>query len=71
MEIAVEHVGAVQFEIRAGQHPIVCDQPEANGGFDQAMKPPQLMLASLGSCVGYYSSGGIPNGACRRSRGGD
>ena len=49
MEITVEHLGAVQFEIRARQHTIVCDQPEASGGFDEGMTPPELMLASLGS----------------------
>jgi uncharacterized OsmC-like protein len=56
MEVTVEHLGAVQFEIRARQHTIQCDQPEANGGFDEGMTPPELMLASLGSCAGYYAS---------------
>ena len=56
MEITVEHLGAVQFEIRARQHTIMCDQPEANGGFDEGMTPPELMLASLGSCAGYYAA---------------
>ena len=56
MEITVEHLGAVQFEIRARQHTIVCDQPEASGGFDEGMTPPELMLASLGSCANYYAA---------------
>jgi uncharacterized OsmC-like protein len=56
MEITVEHLGAVQFEIHARQHVIVCDQPESSGGFDEGMTPPELMLASLGSCAGYYAS---------------
>jgi uncharacterized OsmC-like protein len=56
VEITVEHLGAVQFEIRARQHMIVCDQPEANGGFDEGMTPPELMLASLGSCANYYAA---------------
>lgn len=25
-----------------------------NGGFDEGMTPPELLLASLGSCAGYY-----------------
>jgi uncharacterized OsmC-like protein len=54
MEVTVEHLGSVQFEIRARQHTIACDQPEASGGFDEGMTPPELMLASLGSCAGYY-----------------
>lgn len=56
MEITVEHLGAVQFEIHARQHTIVCDQPEADGGFDEGITPPELMLASLGSCAGYYAA---------------
>jgi uncharacterized OsmC-like protein len=56
MEVTVEHLGSVQFEIRARQHTIVSDQPEASGGFDEGMTPPELMLASLGSCAGYYAA---------------
>src|SRR5499427_5768724 len=56
MEVSVEHLGAVQFEIRARQHTIVSDQPAASGGFDEGMTPPELMLASLGSCAGYYAA---------------
>lgn len=56
MEVTVEHLGAVQFEIRARKHTIACDQPEASGGFDEGMTPPELMLASLGSCAGYYAA---------------
>ena len=56
MEVTIGHLGAVQFEIRARHHTIVCDQPEANGGFDEGMTPPELMLASLGSCAGYYAA---------------
>jgi len=54
MEVIVEHLGAVQFEIRARQHVIVSDQPVENGGFNEGMTPPELLLASLGSCAGYY-----------------
>src|SRR5215467_5554316 len=56
MEVTVEHLGSVQFEIRARQHTIACDQPEGSGGFDEGMTPPELMLASLGSCAGYYAA---------------
>ncbi|HEX4007714.1 MAG TPA: OsmC family protein [Acidobacteriaceae bacterium] len=56
MEITVEHLGAVQFEIRARQHVVVSDQPAENGGFDEGMTPPELMLASLGSCAAYYAA---------------
>ena len=56
LEITVEHLGAVQFEIKARGHSIVSDQPVESGGFDEGMTPPELMLASLGSCAGYYAA---------------
>jgi uncharacterized OsmC-like protein len=56
MEIQVEHLGGVQFEIKARQHQIVSDQPAENGGFDEGMTPPELLLASLGSCAGFYAA---------------
>jgi len=56
MEVRVEHLGGVQFEIKARQHTIVCDQPGENGGYDEGMTPPELLLASLGSCAGFYAA---------------
>jgi putative redox protein len=56
MEITVEHLGSVQFEIRTRNHSIISDQPVRNGGFDEGMTPPELLLASLGSCAGYYAA---------------
>lgn len=56
MEVLVEHLGDVQFEITARGHKIVSDQPSANGGYDEGMTPPELFLASLGSCAGFYAA---------------
>jgi len=56
MEVTIEHLGAVQFEIKSRQHTIACDQPPENGGFDEGMTPPELLLASLGSCAAFYAS---------------
>jgi uncharacterized OsmC-like protein len=56
MDVSVEHLGDVQFEIKAGQHTIYSDQPVENGGHDEGMTPPDLLLASLGSCAGYYAA---------------
>lgn len=56
MEITVEHLGAVQFQIKTRGHSIVSDQPAESGGFDEGMTPPELLLASLGSCAGYYAA---------------
>ena len=56
MEVRVEHLGGMQFEIQARHHRIASDQPVSNGGFDEGMTPPELLLASLGSCAGYYAA---------------
>lgn len=56
MQVTVEHLGGMQFEVLARQHRIVCDQPAENGGFDEGMTPPELLLASLGSCAGFYAA---------------
>jgi uncharacterized OsmC-like protein len=56
MEITVEHLGGVRFEIKARQHVILSDQPAENGGFDEGMTAPEMLLASLGSCAGFYAA---------------
>ena len=56
MEVTIEHLGAVQFEIRARQHVIASDQPPENGGLDEGMTPPELLLASIGSCAAFYAA---------------
>lgn len=56
MEVFVEHLGALQFRIKARKHTIDCDQPEESGGFDEGMTPPELLLASLGACAGFYAA---------------
>ncbi len=56
MQVTVDHLGAVQFEIKTRGHRIASDQPVEAGGFDEGMTPPELMLASLGSCAAYYAA---------------
>ena len=56
MEVTVEHLGALQFEIKARQHSILSDQPPEIGGHDEGMTPPELLLASLASCAGFYAA---------------
>ena len=55
MEVKVTHLGQVKFNIQSRSHSILCDQPADNGGQDSAMTPPELMLASLGSCAAFYA----------------
>src|ERR1035437_6554193 len=56
MEVKVKHVGKMKFQIHARQHVIECDQPIENGGDDAAMTPPEIFLASLGSCAVFYAA---------------
>ena len=56
MEVLIEHLGDLQFEIKARTHRIACDQPAENGGYDEGMTPPELFLGSLGSCAGFYAA---------------
>jgi uncharacterized OsmC-like protein len=55
MEVKIHHLDQVRFSIQARSHSIVCDQPADNGGEDAGMTPPELMLASLGSCAAFYA----------------
>ena len=55
MEVKISQLEDVKFAIRARTHTVLCDQPEENGGTDSGMTPPELMLASLGSCAAFYA----------------
>ena len=56
MEIRVQHLGNVRFEATARGHRVICDQPAENGGTDSGMTPPEFLLASLGTCAGFYAA---------------
>jgi putative redox protein len=56
MELTVTYLGGVQFEAEARGHKIYSDQPSSNNGFDEGMTPPELLLASVGTCAGYYAA---------------
>ena len=56
MKVSVSHIGKTRFQIRARQHIIESDQPVENGGDDAAMTPPEIFLASLGSCAAFYAA---------------
>ncbi len=55
MHAHVRHLDGVRFEAEARGHRITCDQTLENGGKDMDMTPPELLLASLGACAGYYA----------------
>jgi uncharacterized OsmC-like protein len=56
MEVKVIQAEGVRFTVEAREHTLVCDQPQDNGGTDQGMTPPELMLASLGTCAAFYAA---------------
>ena len=55
METSAEYLGGFRFEVTTRGHRIVSDQPLENGGADTGMTPPELLLASLATCAGYYA----------------
>lgn len=56
MEVRINQIEGVKFSIEARTHSILCDQPHDNGGTDAGMTPPELLLASLGSCAAFYAA---------------
>ena len=56
MEAVIRHLGNMKFEAMARGHRLLCDQPAENQGTDRGMTPPELLLASLGTCAGYYAA---------------
>ena len=42
------------FESKLGNHSVVVDVPPGMGGADRGPTPPELFIASLGTCVGAF-----------------
>jgi uncharacterized OsmC-like protein len=55
MEVKITHLDRTKFAIQSRSHTILCDQPAENGGEDSGVTPPELLLASLGSCAAFYA----------------
>jgi putative redox protein len=55
MEVTITHLDQAKFAIQSRSHTILCDQPAENGGEDSGMTPPELLLASFGSCAAFYA----------------
>ena len=55
MEVKITRLDHAKFAVKRRSHTIICDQPAENGGEDCGMTPPELMLASLGSCAAFYA----------------
>ena len=55
MKTTVHYVGGVGFEAESRGHKVRTDLEVSNGGTDAAMSPPELLLASLGTCAAFYA----------------
>ena len=52
--ITTTYQGDMAFETVLGRHRLLIDVPAAMGGKDRAPTPPELFVASLGSCVAAF-----------------
>lgn len=55
MNIKVTYDEQVRFVAEARGHKVFSDQPLTSGGTDKGMTPPELLLASLGTCAAHYA----------------
>jgi uncharacterized OsmC-like protein len=55
MKMTVRHVGGVRFEAETRGHKVCTDLEVTSGGTDESMSPPELLVASLATCAGFYA----------------
>jgi len=53
--VTVRHVDGDAYAITARGHAMLTDQAVADGGTDEAATPTELLVASLASCVAFYT----------------
>ena len=53
----VRYEGGMKFSAESRGHKVTTDLPGDLGGTDSAMMPPELLAASLGTCIGVYVAG--------------
>jgi putative redox protein len=56
VRVDVRYLTGVRFEAEARGHRVISDQPIGKGGQDTGMTPPEFLLTSLATCVGYYAA---------------
>ncbi len=54
MDITLQYTEGARFIAEARHHRLVIDQPAEDGASDHGMTPAELLLTSLGGCVGQY-----------------
>ena len=53
-KITTLYKGDMLVESKLGNHSVIVDVPDVMGGSDRGPQPPQLFVASLGSCIGAF-----------------
>jgi uncharacterized OsmC-like protein len=53
-KITTIYKGDMLFESQLGAHSVIVDVPASMGGKDRGPTPPELFVASLGTCVGAF-----------------
>jgi putative redox protein len=53
-KITTVYKGDMLFESKIGNHSLVIDVPDSMGGTDRGPTPPQIFIASLGSCIAAF-----------------
>ena len=56
MEVTIQFLAGTKFSASAREHRLISDQPFENGGSNAGMTPPELLLASFGTCAGFYAA---------------
>jgi len=51
----IQHKGGMGFRVNVREHVIISDQPKEKGGVNEGPTPPELFIASLGTCIGVYA----------------
>ena len=57
MSLTVTHHSGSRFDIAAGSHHIITDQPVQDGGTDAGVSPVELFVGALAACVAYFVGG--------------
>ncbi|MDD4956410.1 MAG: OsmC family protein [Candidatus Omnitrophica bacterium] len=55
MGMEISFRGGKKFEVRTRGHELTVDLSPEKGGSDEGMTPPELFIASLGTCIGVYA----------------
>jgi uncharacterized OsmC-like protein len=53
--MTISWVGGVQLAVEVRNHRLLVDQPVEEGGKDQGITPVEMLVASLGTCIGYFA----------------